>query len=364
MDDNKNFEFKSLSPQKVDNINGYEEALDFAFKNDDINNIAITGVYGAGKSSVFNTYEKKKKYKCIHVSLANFNDSIIDNDNKNKLKEENQNNINSKNIETRTEVKGTINEKNPIKRVESHIINQIIHQIDPNDIEYTDFKLKKIDEKKLKFKKYINTIFILVPTLIFLWKENFIFKTICGLLNLKESSNNILFERIRSFILMVAIIFSTIILLRLINYIFKDIFFNGQVKKINYKGNEIELFDKETDSVLDKNLDEFIYVLKNSNVNAIIFEDLDRYNDITIFSKLREINFILNKKFINSSEYKPIKFIYLVRDDMFKSMDRTKFFEFIIPIVPVIDSNNSRDKMMKLFDKDINKSFIRNYHII
>lgn len=38
----------------------YTEALDFAFNNKEIRNIAITGVYGAGKSTVWKTYIENK----------------------------------------------------------------------------------------------------------------------------------------------------------------------------------------------------------------------------------------------------------------------------------------------------------------
>jgi hypothetical protein len=46
--------FKQLSPKIIDNINEsvYFNALDEAYKNIDINNIAITGAYAVGKSSI------------------------------------------------------------------------------------------------------------------------------------------------------------------------------------------------------------------------------------------------------------------------------------------------------------------------
>lgn len=45
--------FKSLTPDVLENIEPvYMEALDYAFDNKDIKNIAITGIYGAGKSTI------------------------------------------------------------------------------------------------------------------------------------------------------------------------------------------------------------------------------------------------------------------------------------------------------------------------
>ena len=46
--------FNSLTPEVLpENKAVYTEALDFAFSNNDIKNIAITGIYGAGKSCVW-----------------------------------------------------------------------------------------------------------------------------------------------------------------------------------------------------------------------------------------------------------------------------------------------------------------------
>ena len=51
----------------------YTEALDYAFSNDDIRNIAITGVYGAGKSTVWNTYKdiklKERNFNLFRINL-------------------------------------------------------------------------------------------------------------------------------------------------------------------------------------------------------------------------------------------------------------------------------------------------------
>ena len=53
--------FNSLTPDILDeNKKVYTDALDYAFGNPDIRNIAITGVYGAGKSTVWNTYRKNQ----------------------------------------------------------------------------------------------------------------------------------------------------------------------------------------------------------------------------------------------------------------------------------------------------------------
>lgn len=55
------FNFQKLTPfDKIENLDFYEDALDFALNEKDIKNIAITGIYGAGKSSVLESYKNLK----------------------------------------------------------------------------------------------------------------------------------------------------------------------------------------------------------------------------------------------------------------------------------------------------------------
>lgn len=78
-----------------------------------------------------------------------------------------------------------------------------------------------------------------------------------------------------------------------------------------------------------------------------MFEDIDRYDSSRIFERLREINTLVN----NDRKGAPLRFFYLMRDDIFVSKDRTKFFDFIIPIVPVVDCSNSFNKFIECFEK-------------
>ena len=62
----ENIKFESLTPKILEeNKPIYTKALDFAFENDSIKNIAITGVYGSGKTTIWNTYVKQKNLKNI-----------------------------------------------------------------------------------------------------------------------------------------------------------------------------------------------------------------------------------------------------------------------------------------------------------
>ena len=57
--------FQTLAPEVVDidEKDIYMKALDYAIKRDEIKNIAITGIFGAGKSTIWNSYVKKRDLK-------------------------------------------------------------------------------------------------------------------------------------------------------------------------------------------------------------------------------------------------------------------------------------------------------------
>ncbi len=68
----KKYEFRSLTANKDLTINQVTlDALEFAIdENSEVTNVAITGNYGAGKSSIVESFEEKSKNKkFIHISL-------------------------------------------------------------------------------------------------------------------------------------------------------------------------------------------------------------------------------------------------------------------------------------------------------
>lgn len=77
-------------------------------------------------------------------------------------------------------------------------------------------------------------------------------------------------------------------------------------------------------------------------------DDPADYKALTIFVHLRELNTILNNYELIK---KPIVFIYAIKDDVFADKDRTKFFDFIIPVIPIINSTNSGETFLQKIDK-------------
>ena len=69
---------------------------------------------------------------------------------------------------------------------------------------------------------------------------------------------------------------------------------------------------------------------------------MDRFGTPNIFLKLRELNQLINESKIVGRH---ITFVYAIKDDIFKDEERTKFFDFITTVIPVINPSNSKDKL-------------------
>ncbi|MDK3423206.1 hypothetical protein L6161_26260, partial [Escherichia coli] len=314
----------SLTPFSDVELGVYKNAIDFVFANNDLKNVAISGQYSAGKSSLIESYKKShSNIKFVHISLAHFR-SI----------EEAETNEPSKDINETA--------------LEGKVLNQLIHQINADDIPQTHFKVKK----KIKTNNIvINTIFtvlfiamILHITLFNKW-EKFVSLLSEGniktLLTLSTKYDTLL---ISGFI---CTILSCIFIYKLI----KTQKNRNVLKKINLQGNEIEIFEESNESYFDRYLNEVLYLFENVDADAIVFEDMDRFNSNNIFERLHEVNRLVNIQRDTAGHKKStLRFIYLLRDDIFISKDRTKFFDYIIPVIPVVDSSNSYDQFITHFD--------------
>lgn len=144
---------------------------------------------------------------------------------------------------------------------------------------------------------------------------------------------------------------------------FYKLSFGFSLKKFSLKNMEIERGDVSEKSILNRHLDEIIYFFQATSYNVVVIEDLDRVGSPEIFVKLREIN-----KLVNDNEKikkkRRVKFLYALKDDMFAHKNRAKFFDFIIPVVPVINSTNSLDKMKERLGREayadkIDQQFLR-----
>lgn len=285
------------SAEEKDN---YFRALKFAINSEQICNIAITGPYGSGKTSIIKSFEKDNQYKFLNISLASF-------------KEETENQI-------------------PDNLIERSILQQMLYGADSSKLPYSRFKRITVPENSL-IKSAFFVLWALATGYIYLNGAEF--------LNLNIFNNLFI---IQILIFSYALAFPIV----LISDIHKSSF-GISFKKLSLKNVEIESTDTPENSILNRHLDEIIYFFQEVKYKVVVIEDLDRFGSPEIFVKLREVNKLIND---NRLPGEKIKFLYALRDDMFVHNNRVKFFDFIIPVIPIVNSSNSSEMMRKRL-KDI-----------
>lgn len=325
--------YNKLTPISDADLAEYESALLYALTEKDIRNIAITGVYGSGKSSLIKSFEEKckndssykdKNFNFLNVSLASF--VLEQNPN---FKDENTSPVKS--------------QKNETQDIEKSLLQQIIFKVKSDALDNSQFSRIKIKRNikiwKTKFQfltSHVWTAFFVVAMLLI---TKFVFKPDYFLFK-----DNWLFQQEHSWVYQVILLIGFMGVVQMI--------FNWAptlgLSKFSAGGAEISFNERKGDSILNKHLDELIYFFATTRFNIVVFEDLDRLPTREILIKLREVNQLIN----NSEEInghginKVVKFVFAIGDDLFTdAIDRTKFFDFILPVIPVVNYSNSREKL-------------------
>ena len=304
--------YDTLAPKTINDasMREYFIALKYALSQKDVRNIAITGSYGAGKSTVISSF---MKYHCddkyINVSLAGFDMT-----------------------ENETTVSPTHQE------VELSILQQILYK--ENREKLPDSRIDRIIDRGPHYVR--GTYRALLKVIAPITAAAFIiyFKTIAEFLSLPSSwtevfnAHYIIKGIILVFLAFTALYFITASASR-IGIFDKKL----KLSKIALLSGDVEASEQETPSLLNNCLDEIVYFFTKLEYKVVIFEDLDRLGTPEIFVKLREINKIVNNNIVDGN---PVRFVYAVRDDLFLGADaRTKFFDFILPVIPFMDSRNA-----------------------
>ena len=315
---------KDSSFSTVEELN---EVLHAAIENGEIKNIALTGPFGSGKSSILQTLRKKfSDFQYLPISLATL---LEHEDNKNK----------DKSNPTDEEVE-LLNRK-----IEYSILQQLIYREKASTVPNSRIRrIIHISEYELK-KLSISCVLFILSILIAFEPSWFIVDSIYNFLNF--GFWNIIPDTI-------AVTYILYILFIIFRYIIKS-YSNSKLNKLNLKDGEIEL--KEENSIFNKHLDEILYFFQVTKYNVVIIEDLDRFGTSKIFLKLRELNQLINEsKFVGRN----IVFLYAVKDDIFINEERTKFFDYITTVIPVINPSNSKDKLKEaLKERGINENEIK-----
>ena len=144
------------------------------------------------------------------------------------------------------------------------------------------------------------------------------------------------------------------------------------IKGLELGPTKLEL-DKNDSNYFDKYLNEIIYYFEVSGTNLVIFEDLDRFDNPYIFDALHELNELVNisleQERFTEQKNPPVRFLYTTQDSIFEHKtkgiienadtrythrleieNRTKFFDVIVPIVPFSTSRNAYEYLKQMID--------------
>lgn len=326
----------TLLPKRLDKTDSsyktvieLNEVLDLA-STQDVRNVAVTGPYGSGKSSVLKTLmaDFKDKHVYLPISLATLkaNDESM-------LK--NQDDAEANHDETWEDALN--------RKIEYSILQQIVYREKTETV--ANSRLKRIAYlPPCRIACYALCGVLTVLAIAVAFEPKFLrIDSLCGILKVGTACKVVI-----DFICVLWLMFVSFCVFK---YIFKS-YSNSRLNKLNLKNGEISV--SEENSIFNKHLDEILYFFQVTNYDVVIIEDLDRFNTTGIFLKLRELNQLINESKIVGRH---ITFVYAVKDDMFKDEERTKFFDYITTVIPVINSSNSKDKLYNAlkdrgFEKD------------
>lgn len=340
-----------LHPEKgrLDNAIYVEELKD-AITKESINNIALTGSYGSGKSSILYDFahqvqpsrwpfrllrkkrDKYRKKRVIQISLA-----ALGGDYKTEGKPE------------QDEGKDGLEESS---RIQKEIVKQLLFKEAP--VKVSGSKFKRIS-KPYKTRIVLISILGAISTtavIYLVWGSSILYP----LAGLWSEQAFIAFSM-------------SFFLFSLIALILFGLHGNFVVDKLT--GGPVSLAVSKDNNYFDQYLDELIYFFEATDYDIVIFEDIERFDNAYIFVALKQLNSILNDAGQIKATGKQIRFIYAIKDSLFskgefagyeQSTNRAKFFDLIISVVPFVTHQSSNDIMTDMFitkgKKEISKDSI------
>ncbi|TFB93195.1 hypothetical protein [Cryobacterium sp. HLT2-28] len=323
---------RTLAPQyEAPHHAGYLRHLEDAIKEPKNRNIALTGRYGSGKSSVLDQFELAHKADTLRISINTLGPDEDDEDLTNRIQKE--------------------------------LVKQLVYRAEPGKLRRSRFARSR---PLTRWRAFFEALGITTGGLLLLW-----------LVGLRPGGNwfGDTNQPLLTFALggvFVALIVAVVWLARLI-------IGDRIVSQVTTAGTTITLGDKPT-TYFDGFLDEIVTFFDAVEPKYVIFEDLDRFDDPQIFDSLRELNTLINASSHWIGKDGPLRFIYAIKDSLFEKIgtaldetdtalgdespkpptansgrridlaaaaveraNRTKFFELVIPVVPFISHRNARD---------------------
>jgi hypothetical protein len=331
----EDFTLTPLTPEfNEDNHRSYVKRINSALQNQKIRNIALSGTYGVGKSSILQKVAEEHKKDVVEISLSTL--APID----------------------PSEASESIPQQasTTTNRIQQEIVKQLLYRVESHNAPRSRFN--RIESFNCKREHGIAALSGTVFTLLFLlmgWTEKIV----------SIHENIVVTGAWIHLIIFMVLAFCTL----MARYLFQGRVNISQLST----GNAAISLDKKSVSYFDQYLDEIVYFFEVSEKNIVIFEDIDRFEDSYIFETLRSLNTLLN----NAPQFKgkPIRFIYAIKDSIFdlaesnklkekpdlvienpaqeavQQTNRTKFFDLVIPVVPFITHRSARDLVSQILSE-------------
>ncbi len=238
-------EFVNLAPTDEADASGvYSRALNFAIADADVSNIALTGPYGSGKSSIIRSFLRGYIGEPLEISLAAF-------------------------LPEATSSKVEVSKQ----EIERSILQQMLYGAEANNLPLSRFKRIRSPGKW----SFLDSLFILIGLLA------------CWHLALERDAiaSGSFFE-VTGWIGTLnwsALVAAGAFLWRAIHH-FYVASFGISLKSISLKDIEIAPEAQSQESILNRHLDEIIYFFQSTTYDLVIIEDLDRFNNPDVFVRV------------------------------------------------------------------------------
>ena len=307
-------------------------------KGNGVRNIALTGPFGSGKSSILLTVQKEfadeaknstnKVLSFLPISLATLKspkDSEGKDNKKTEEKPKEEDNLIAQNTESLN------------RRIEYSILQQLVYreqaEVVPNS------RIKRIHPTRpISTKNFFWLLLFMIISVLVLFEPSW-----CKVDAIYNALDFGTFNIIGDILALSYLVWVSY------KYIIPSIakaYSKYRVDKINLHGAEIKI--QQENSIFNHHLDEILYFFSQTKYNVVLIEDLDRFGSPDIFLKLRELSMLINESKIVGRH---VSFVYAIKDDIFKDEERTKFFDQIVTVIPFINASNSRDKLKEKLGK-------------
>jgi hypothetical protein len=305
-------EFMKLTPTKNASIGACGKALDFVLGDSDIKNIGIIGPPGSGKSSVIETYEESSRTKFVHLGLAHFEDSQYADE-------------------------GAIERK---------LACQLSRSMgSPSGLE-AQREVSFAQSAMICASAFIVLVFGMHMAAFRGWVDfvaSLESESFRDILSITTTNNS-------RFVSGIALLAALICILAFMLIREHEI----AMAKARADMFKLEPSGRMNESFFDKRFSEVADEFERSKALNFVFEDLDSYNYIRIYERLREINLLINSR----PRKTPVRFFYTARDGFFTESGKNKFFDFVIPVPPSQAAAKVFDELGKTYE-DLDKELLK-----